>query len=145
MLGVATDSDVDLVTRTLLEAAQGVEFVLDDPPPKVQFMRFGEYSLEFRLLVWTRHPSRNPQIKSDINYRLEKLTRERGIVIPYPTQEFLLKGIDKSSVKDFADLLTEERQVEYVSPSRRESRGPTTREMKISDDAELVPPRSVKE
>ena len=90
-ISVATTSDVNLVTETLLLAAEDVENVLTDPPPKVQFLRFGEYSLDFRLLVWTRQPSRHPQIKSDINYRIERLFRERGIEIPYPTQEFLLK------------------------------------------------------
>jgi small-conductance mechanosensitive channel len=95
-IGVATTSDVDLVTKTLLLASEGIEHVLTDPPPKVQFLRFGEYSLDFRLLVWTRQPSRHPQIKSDINYRIERLFRERHIEIPYPTQEFLLKGVDES-------------------------------------------------
>jgi small-conductance mechanosensitive channel len=98
-IGVATTSDVELVTKTLLLAAQDVEYVLTDPPPKVQFLRFGEYSLDFRLLVWTRHPSRHPQIKSDINYRIERLFREQHIEIPYPTQEFLLKSVDESLAK----------------------------------------------
>jgi potassium-dependent mechanosensitive channel len=98
-IGVATTSDVELVTKTLLQAAEGVEHVLTDPPPKVQFLRFGEYSLDFRLLVWTRHPSRHPQIKSDINYRIERLFREQHIEIPYPTQEFLLKSVDESITK----------------------------------------------
>ena len=98
-IGVATTSDVELVTKTLLQAAEGAEHVLTDPPPKVQFLRFGEYSLDFRLLVWTRHPSRHPQIKSDINYRIERLFREQHIEIPYPTQEFLLKSVDESITK----------------------------------------------
>ena len=98
-IGVATTSDVERVTKTLLQAAEGVEHVLTDPPPKVQFLRFGEYSLDFRLLVWTRHPSRHPQIKSDINYRIERLFREQHIEIPYPTQEFLLKSVDESITK----------------------------------------------
>src|SRR5690242_1276984 len=93
-IGVADDSDVDNVTKTLIEAAQGVEFVLTDPPPRVQFMKFGDYSLDFRLLVWTNQPRRHPQIRSDINYRIARLFRERSIRIPYPTQEFLLKGIN---------------------------------------------------
>jgi small-conductance mechanosensitive channel len=35
------------------------------------------------------------QIRSDINYRIARLFRERSIRIPYPTQEFLLKGIPR--------------------------------------------------
>src|SRR5882724_304557 len=118
-LGVATDSDVDLVTRTLLDAAQEVEFVLAEPAPKVQFIRFGEYSLDFRLLLWTRQPNRHPQIKSDINYRIEKLTRERGIVIPFPTQEFLFKGINIPGARDLGDLITEEKRTEQGSSSQQ--------------------------
>jgi len=60
----------------------------------VQFLKFGDYSLDFRLLVWTNEPRRNIQIRSDINYRIARLFRERSIRIPYPTQEFFLKGAD---------------------------------------------------
>lgn len=63
-VGVAYNADVELVTQTLISAADGVENVLQDPPPKVQFLKFGDYSLDFRLLVWTRQPRRHPQIKS---------------------------------------------------------------------------------
>jgi len=92
-IGVADDSDTELVSKTLIEAAQGVDHVLTDPPPRVQFMKFGDYSLDFRLLVWTKQPRRHVQIRSDINYRIAKLFRDRSIRIPYPTQEFLLKGM----------------------------------------------------
>ena len=109
-INVATTSDVNLVTQTLLSAAEGIENVLTDPPPKVQFLKFGEYSLDFRLLVWTRQPNRHTQIKSDINYRIERLFRETGIEIPYPTQEFLLRQV-KSMNEDEA-LIAEERASE---------------------------------
>jgi potassium-dependent mechanosensitive channel len=98
-IGVATTADVNLVTETLLQAAEGVDNVLTDPPPKVQFLRFGDYSLDFRLLVWTRQPSRHPQIRSDINYRIERLFRERGIEIPFPTQQFVLRTSDAEKLK----------------------------------------------
>ena len=94
-IGVADDSDVDNVTKTLIEAAQGVEFVLTDPPPRVQFMKFGDYSLDFRLLVWTNQPRRHPQIRSDINYRIYKLFREHNIQTSVPKQEMYLKALPK--------------------------------------------------
>jgi len=114
-ISVATTSDVNLVTETLLLAARDVENVLSDPPPKVQFLKFGGYSLDFRLLVWTRQPSRHPQIKSDINYRIERLFRERGIEIPFPTQQFLLKGPALSRTRD--DLIAEEKETAEDSPA----------------------------
>jgi small-conductance mechanosensitive channel len=94
-IGVADDSDIDLVTATLIRAAQGVANVLEEPKPRVQFLKFGDYSLDFRLLVWTNQPRRHVQIRSDINYRIARLFRERSIRIPYPTQEFLLKGLPR--------------------------------------------------
>jgi len=95
-IGVADDSDTQLVTETLIEAARDVPHVLEDPKPRVQFLKFGDYSLDFRLLVWTSHPRRHVQIRSDINYRLARLFRERSIKIPYPTQEFLLRNVPRN-------------------------------------------------
>lgn len=91
-VGVAYDSDVELVTRTLLSAAEGVEHVLDEPKPSVQFLNFGDYSLNFRLLVWTTRPRRHPKIKSDINYRIHQLFKEAKIEIPFPQQDLNLRG-----------------------------------------------------
>ena len=91
-IGVAYDSDIELVTNTLLEAAKAVPSVLTDPPPRVQFLNFGDYTLDFRLLVWTNQPRRHVQLRSDINYRIAQLFRERAIEIPFPTQQQLVKG-----------------------------------------------------
>ncbi|HEV2830275.1 MAG TPA: mechanosensitive ion channel domain-containing protein [Pyrinomonadaceae bacterium] len=109
-ISVDTNSDVELVTRTLLSAAEEVENVLSEPPPKVQFLKFGDYSLDFRLLIWTREPSRHPQIRSDINYRIERLFREAGIEIPYPKQEFVLRQIKPASEGN--DLISDDSRSE---------------------------------
>ena len=90
-MAVAVDSDIDQVTRTLLEAAEGVDNVLNDPPPKVQFLKFGDWSLDFRLLVWTNRPRLHMQMRSDINYRIDKLFREARIEIPCPQTELRIR------------------------------------------------------
>jgi small-conductance mechanosensitive channel len=90
-IGVAADSDIDQVTRTLLKAAEDVDNVLDDPAPKVQFLKFGDWTLDFRLLVWTNRPRLHMQIRSDINYRIDKLFREVQIEIPYPQTELRIR------------------------------------------------------
>jgi small-conductance mechanosensitive channel len=91
-VSVAYGSNIDLVTATLLKAAEDVENVLRDPAPKVQFLKFGDWSLDFRLLVWTNRPRLHTQIRSDINYRIEKLFRQEGIEIPFPQTELRLRG-----------------------------------------------------
>ena len=91
-VSVAYGSDIELVTKTLLAAAEEVDNVLRDPTPKVQFLKFGDWSLDFRLLVWTNRPRIHTQIRSDINYRIEKLFRHAGIEIPFPQTELRLRG-----------------------------------------------------
>lgn len=91
-IGVATDADVDQVTETLLRVAQGIDNVLQEPPPKVQFLGFGDWSNNFRLLVWTNRPRLHRQIRSDINYRIHKFFREAGIEIPYPQTELRFRS-----------------------------------------------------
>jgi potassium efflux system protein len=83
---------VELVTATLLRAAEGVEYVLTEPPPSVQFMGFGDSTLDFRLLVCTDRPRRHVQIKSDINYRIWRLFKEAGIEIPNPQRDLNVRG-----------------------------------------------------
>jgi small-conductance mechanosensitive channel len=108
-VGVAYNSDVELVTETLLLAADGVENVLKDPAPQVQFLKFGDYSLDFRLLIWSALPRRHAQIRSDINFRIERLFRERRIEIPYPTQAYLLRHSESETPEGGASQDTEPR------------------------------------
>ncbi|HEV2799591.1 MAG TPA: mechanosensitive ion channel domain-containing protein [Pyrinomonadaceae bacterium] len=91
-VGVAYNSDVDLVSDTLLRASEGITHVLPEPKPSVQFLGFGESSLDFRLLVWTDRPRRHPQIKSDINYRIWRLFKEANIEIPFPQRDLNLRS-----------------------------------------------------
>lgn len=90
-VGVAYGSDINLVTETLLKVTEDVDSVLRDPRPKVQFLKFGDWSLDFRLLVWTNRPRLHAQIRSDINYRIERLFREAGIEIPFPQTELRVR------------------------------------------------------
>jgi potassium efflux system protein len=116
-VGVASDSDIEVVKETLLAAAEGVDRVLEDPSPNVQFLKFGDFSLDFRLLVWTREPNRHPQIRSDLNYRIAKLFQARGIELGRPVQEWRLAKSPLAS-DNAASLLDEERDIERDSTSR---------------------------
>ncbi|HEX5873216.1 MAG TPA: mechanosensitive ion channel domain-containing protein [Pyrinomonadaceae bacterium] len=98
-IGVSYNADIQLVTDTLIEATKAVPSVLSEPAPRVQFLNFGAYTLDFRLLVWTNQPRRHVQLRSDLNFRIAQLFRERSITIPYPTQEFLLKGAEPKDVE----------------------------------------------
>ena len=91
-IGVSYDADPDHVTETLIRAAEGVQFLLEEPKPSVQFLEFADSSLNFRLLVWTDRPRRHPSIKSAINYNIARLFREEGIEIPFPQRDINLRS-----------------------------------------------------
>ena len=91
-VGVATDSDVDLVTKTLVSATEGVQFVLGEPKPTVQFTDFGDFDLKFRVLFWTDKPRRHLVIKSAVRYNINRLFKEAGIEIPNPQRELTFRN-----------------------------------------------------
>ena len=91
-VGVSYDADPGHVTQTLIRAAEGVQFLLEEPKPSVQFLEFADSSLNFRLLVWTDRPRRHPSIRSAINYNIARLFREEGIEIPFPQRDINLRS-----------------------------------------------------
>ncbi|HEX8186892.1 MAG TPA: mechanosensitive ion channel domain-containing protein [Pyrinomonadaceae bacterium] len=91
-VGVSYDADPAHVTATLLRAAEGVQFVLEEPKPTVQFMDFGESSLNFRLLVWSEKPRRHLVIKSALRYNIHRLFKEGGIEMPFPQRDVNIRS-----------------------------------------------------
>ncbi|HXV44378.1 MAG TPA: mechanosensitive ion channel domain-containing protein [Anaerolineae bacterium] len=66
---VAYTANPRQVEQDLLVAAQH-PYVLDEPPPSVQFQDFGGGNLHFDLLVWTNEPARIPALTSDLRYSI---------------------------------------------------------------------------
>lgn len=84
-VSVGYDSDVDLVSRLLLEAASSHDRVLVDPAPAVVLMAFGADGLEFRLGYWIGDPEKgSDNLRSLINLDILRLLREHKIDIPFP-------------------------------------------------------------
>ncbi|WAC03917.1 mechanosensitive ion channel [Lacinutrix neustonica] len=86
-VGVAYGSDVQLVKKLLIEAAQSCKLVFKQPAPTVIFNDFGESSLDFRV-AFTVEDSFNSRIpKSEIRFAIDKLFRENNISIPFPQRD----------------------------------------------------------
>lgn len=84
-VAVGYDSDVDLVTRLLLQAAAGQARVLTNPEPSVALMAFGADGLEFRLGYWMGDPENgSDNLRSLINLDILRLLREHQVEIPFP-------------------------------------------------------------
>jgi small-conductance mechanosensitive channel len=64
--------------------------VLDDPPPLLLFLGYGESSLDFNLLVSVIQPEMTLLIRSDLYYLLWKVFAEHDIEIPFPQRDLNL-------------------------------------------------------
>jgi len=91
-VNVAYGSDVNKVTEALVEAGRAVKAVLEAPAPKVRLKEFGDPAIKFELLAWIDRPHNHPQIRSDINYQIERLFRQYRIVIPNPQLDLHLRS-----------------------------------------------------
>lgn len=90
-VGVAYNSDPQLVKQLLLEAVSNHDTVLAQPEPIVRLVNFGESSLDFEALFWTKDLLEIENIRSDIRFEVERLFRENNIVIPYPQRDIWVK------------------------------------------------------
>lgn len=90
-VGVAYGSDVALVNKLLLQAADETSEVLKKPAPTVHFKDFGDSSLDFSLLFYSEEFLAIEQVMSDLRFAVERLFRENNISIPFPQREVWLK------------------------------------------------------
>ena len=83
-VGVAYDSDVDLVKRLLTATAAEVGDVLADPPPEAFFVSFGDSALNMSLFFWVEEFSTLFATTDKINSLIIKRFSEHSIEIPFP-------------------------------------------------------------
>ena len=86
-IGVAYGSDVNLVKNILLEIAKNHPKIASKPESLVQFVDFGESSLDFSLIFWLNETWRAEKIKSDIRFSINEEFIKNKIQIPFPQQD----------------------------------------------------------
>ena len=86
-VGVAYGSDVQLVTKLLLQAVEAQHGVLKQPKPFVLFDDFGDSALLFTVHFHINDVFSDPRLKSEIRYRIDALFREHKVTIPFPQRD----------------------------------------------------------
>lgn len=86
-VGVAYGSDVQLVKKLLLQAADSHDMVLKHPAPQVFFENFGDSSLDFRLMFTLNNSFIGAVPKSDLRFEIDRLFREHNVTIPFPQRD----------------------------------------------------------
>ncbi|MCB0278029.1 MAG: mechanosensitive ion channel, partial [Calditrichaeota bacterium] len=97
LVGVSYNADPKEVKEALLASAE-TDYVMKLPAAEVQFLDFGESSLDFRLLIWTNRPELSMVIGSNIRYNIWEQLKKRNIEIPFPQRDLHIRsGIEHLS------------------------------------------------
>jgi small-conductance mechanosensitive channel len=91
-VGVSYDSDVEKVTRVLLDVAREHPDVLEVPSPEVRFVRFGSWALDFELEVWIADPRDRERIASALHYGIRAAFLDHAIEIPFPRHDLHVRS-----------------------------------------------------
>ena len=94
-IGVAYGSDLDLVRKLLMQAAQDNPRVLRDPAPLLFFLTFGESTLDHELRVHVRELADRNAATDEINRAIDRLFREHGIEIAFRQVDVFVKNLDQ--------------------------------------------------
>lgn len=103
-VGVAYGSDTTLVKEVLEDIArQFPKIVQDRPmlPTKVIFRGFGDSTLDFELRCFIYDIGGILDIKSDLNFAIDKAFREHGIEIAFPQRDIHIRStVESGSSKE---------------------------------------------
>ena len=83
---VAYDSDPDIVRDQMIQAACDNRFIVQDPPPRVFLMRFGDNGLEFELRGVVTNVEYALTTRSELQLGILNRFRQHGIIIAPPVQ-----------------------------------------------------------
>ena len=93
-VGVAYNSDPELVRTILDRAGKECSYVLQTPPPFVNFDNFGASALEFSLRATIPDINKTLAAQTDLRMRILKEFRQAGIEMPYAQHDIHLRDLD---------------------------------------------------
>jgi len=92
-VSVAYGSDAGKVEKLLMEVAKENGDVLEDPPPGVRLLEFGDNGLHFELRAWSASlVHRKGRLTSALNRAIYEKFNEAGIEFPFPQRDLHVRG-----------------------------------------------------
>jgi small-conductance mechanosensitive channel len=86
-VGVAYGSDVQLVKKLLIQAANAQPETLNHEETIVLFTNFGDSSLNFKVIFTINNSFKAQFPKSNIRFEIDRLFREHNVTIPFPQRD----------------------------------------------------------
>lgn len=86
--------DPEEAMQVLIEAARNTERALQEPAPVARLMGFGDNGINLELRVWLEDPEEGlNNVRSEINLKIWREFKRRGITIPFPQRDLYLKTL----------------------------------------------------
>ena len=99
LVRVALGTDPKEVLTILRRVGSEQDKVLENPKPAALMTGFGESSLDFRLLVWTRIED-YLSVASDLHVEVNDELKRAGIRIPIPQRDLHVRAADSEKLED---------------------------------------------
>ncbi len=102
-VGVAYGSDLELVKKLLLQAANEQPAVLKEPEPRAFFLTFGASTLDHELRVYVGQLSERTNTIDALNRRINELFAENNIDIAFNQLDVFIKNNDTGEEISFVE------------------------------------------
>jgi len=96
-VGVSYGSDVDLVLKILEESALEHPDIFEKDLVEARLVNFGNSSLDFQILFFSKNIFRINKVKSDIRRIITKKFIQNKVTIPFPQMDVYIKSNPKGS------------------------------------------------
>lgn len=92
-IGIAYESNVPKAMELAVDAADGVNRVLQNPKPVCRLMNFGSDAVELELRVWIKDPEKGvANVRSDVLLNVWNAYHDGGIEFPFSQRDLHLRS-----------------------------------------------------
>jgi small-conductance mechanosensitive channel len=93
IVGVAYGTNLKDVHQLIMELMNSHNKISKYPPPFIVFKEFASSSIDMSIKFWVAEYSDGIVVKSDLIVAIDKLFKEKNIVIPFPQQDVYVKAL----------------------------------------------------
>jgi small-conductance mechanosensitive channel len=98
-VGVAYGTNLEEVHQLVMDLLNSQNDILKYPAPFIVFKEFASSSIDMSVKFWVSDYSTGITVKSDLIVAIDKLFKEKNIVIPFPQQDVYVKSLPAKDEK----------------------------------------------
>lgn len=124
-IGVHYDVSPDKVRRVVLEALRTIPEVLQDPPPKVWLLEYGDSSIVYTVRYFFSDFTHLDDLQSNVLSLIWYYFKREGISIPFPIRDVTMREVTREEEErqrraEVEDIIRSLSKIEIFHPLSRE-------------------------